>query len=196
MIFTCITKKSGEAASISAFHAWERGTASAALGCFRKHHKCASLSLILPSLFHTMSALSLPPYRHPERSRGIFIALPPYAHMRPRSNDTLVLPFSPFPHPRFTGLQEISLHFGPHDTRERRIVLYRFSYRYVELCLFEALYPAPSARSFYILMHRHRPTHCPHNPHRTRFHSFIQSRGRHAPGLALNQFTQSKKHQP
>ena len=68
--------------------------------------------------------------------------------MRPHSNDTLVLPFSPFPHPRFTGLQEGSLHFGPHDTQERRIVSYRFSYRCVELCLFEALYPAPSARPF------------------------------------------------
>ena len=61
---------------------------------------------------------------------------------------SLVLPFSPFPHLRFTGLQERSLHFGPHDTQERRIVSYRFSYRCVELCLFEALYPAPSARPF------------------------------------------------
>ena len=92
--------------------------------------------------------LSAPKYRHPERSRGIFIALPPYAHMRPHSNDTLVLPLSPFPHPRFTGLQERSLHFGPHDTQERRIVSYRFSYRCVELCLFAALYPAPLARPF------------------------------------------------
>ena len=57
----------------------------------------------------------LPKYRHPERSRGIFIALPPYAHMHPHSNDTLVLPFSPFPHPRFTGLQKRSLHFGRND---------------------------------------------------------------------------------
>ena len=88
------------------------------------------------------------PYRHPERSRGIFIALPPYAHMRPHSNDTLVLPFSPFPRSRFTALQEGSLYFGPHDTQERRIVSYRFSYRCVELCLFEALYPAPLARPF------------------------------------------------
>ena len=69
MIFTCITnKKSGEAASISAFPAWRRGTASAVLRCFRMQHKCTSLSPILSSLFHTMSALSLPPYRHPERS--------------------------------------------------------------------------------------------------------------------------------
>ena len=59
--------------------------------------------------------LSAPLLRHPERSRGIFIALPPYAHMHPHSNDTLVLPFSPFPHPRFTGLQEGSLHFGRDD---------------------------------------------------------------------------------
>ena len=35
--------------------------------------------------------------------------------MRPHSNDTLVLPFSPFPHPRFTGLQKRSLHFGRDD---------------------------------------------------------------------------------
>ena len=82
------------------------------------------------------------------RSRGIFIALPPYAHMRPHSNDTLVLPFSPFPRSRFTALQEGSLYFGPHDTQGRRIVSYRFAYRCVELCLFEALYPAPSARPF------------------------------------------------
>ena len=89
-----------------------------------------------------------PKHRHPERSRGIFIALPPYAHMHPHSNDTLVLPFSPFHHPRFTGLQERSLYFGPHDTQERRIVSYRFSYRCIELCFFEALYPAPLARPF------------------------------------------------
>ena len=64
---------------------------------------------------HHPCELIPPKYRHPERSRGIFIALPPYAHMRPHSNDTLVLPFSPFPHPRFTGLQERSLHFGRDD---------------------------------------------------------------------------------
>ena len=58
--------------------------------------------------------------------------------MRPHSNDTLVLPFSPFPRSRFTGLQTESLYFGPHDTQERRIVSYRFSYRCVELCLFES----------------------------------------------------------
>ena len=64
-------------------------------------------------------------------------------------------PLSPFPHPRFTALQEGSLHFGPHDMQERRIVLYRFSYHCVELCLFEALYPAPSARA--VWPHRKAP---------------------------------------
>ena len=39
---------------------------------------------------------SAPPLRHPERSRGIFLARPLYAHMRPHSNDTLVLPFIAF----------------------------------------------------------------------------------------------------
>ena len=39
---------------------------------------------------------SAPPLRHPEHSRGIFLARPPYARMRPHSNDTLVLPFIAF----------------------------------------------------------------------------------------------------
>ena len=39
---------------------------------------------------------STPPLRHPERSRGIFLARPPYARMRPHSNDALVLPFIAF----------------------------------------------------------------------------------------------------
>ena len=63
--------------------------------------------------------------------------------------------FLPFPRSRFTALQERSLYFGPHDTQERRIVSYRFSYRCVELCLFEALYPAPSARA--VWPHRKAP---------------------------------------
>ena len=46
--------------SLTSLPRMEKGTASAALGCFRKHHKCASLSPILPSVFHTMSALSAP----------------------------------------------------------------------------------------------------------------------------------------
>ena len=44
--------------------------------------------------------------------------------MRPHSNDTLVLPFSPFPHPRFTGLQEGSLHFGRDDDTGERMGSY------------------------------------------------------------------------
>ena len=103
----------------------------------------------------TLENPSAPPLRHPERSRGIFLARPPYARMRPHSNDALVLPLSPFPHPRFTGLQKGSLHFGPHDTQERRIVSHPFSYRCVELCLSEALYPAPSARA--VWPHRKAP---------------------------------------
>ena len=64
-------------------------------------------------------------------------------------------PLSPFSHSRFTGLQKGSLHFGPHDTQERRIVSHPFSYRCVELCLSEALYPASSARA--VWPHRKAP---------------------------------------
>ena len=79
--------------------------------------------------------------------------------MRPLSNDTLVLSFSPFPCSRFISLQEGSLHFGPHDTQERRIVSHPLSYRCVELCLSEALYPAPLARRFHIFMRRTTISH-------------------------------------
>ena len=98
---------------------------------------------------------SAPPLRHPERSRGIFLARPPYARMRPTQTTPWCFPLSPFPHSRFTGLPKGSLHFGPHDTQERRIVSHPFSYRCVELCLSEALYPAPSARA--VWPHRKAP---------------------------------------
>ena len=44
----------------------------------------------------TLVTPSAPPLRHPERSRGIFLARPSYARMRPHSNDALVLPFIAF----------------------------------------------------------------------------------------------------
>ena len=51
----------GDWETLQAFPAWGRGTASAALGCFRMQHKCASLlSPILPSVFHTIVTLSAP----------------------------------------------------------------------------------------------------------------------------------------
>ena len=140
------------------------------IGCFRMQNKCASLSPILPAVFHTIVTLSAPAgqlslegkaaireyhplkrrhitlvnlsapkHRHPERSRGIFIALPPYARMRSHSNDTLVLPFSPFPRSRFTALQEGSLHFGRDDVQERRIASHSLSHRFVDpSCAFGA----------------------------------------------------------
>ena len=146
------------------------GEGGPVLGCFRKQHKCASLSPILPSVFYTMSALSAPAGHLPLEGKAtmreyhllnrrpttlvnlsapqapssraqpsIFIALPPYAHMRPHANDTLVLPFSPFPRSRFTGLQERSLHFGRDDILERRIASHPLSHRFVNpSCAFGA----------------------------------------------------------
>ena len=61
----------------------------------------------------------------------------------------------PFPRSRFTALQEGSLHFGRDDVQERRIASHSLSHRCVELCLFEALYPAPSARA--VWPHRKAP---------------------------------------
>ena len=53
-------QKGGEAASLQAFPAWGRGTASAVLGYFRMQNKCAALSPILPAVFHTIVTLSAP----------------------------------------------------------------------------------------------------------------------------------------
>ncbi len=53
-------KKSGKAATIQAFPAWGRETVSSALGCFRMQNKCASLSPVLPTVFHAIVTLSAP----------------------------------------------------------------------------------------------------------------------------------------
>ena len=63
--------------------------------------------------------------------------------------------FFAFPSPTVYRSAKGSLHFGPHDTQERRIVSHPFSYRCVELCLSETLYPAPSARA--VWPHRKAP---------------------------------------
>ena len=44
--------------------------------------------------------------RHPERSRGIFLALRSVSHKHRYGNDTLALRISTFTHPSFSGLQE------------------------------------------------------------------------------------------
>ena len=43
--------------------------------------------------------------RHPERSRGIFLALRSVSHRYRQENDALVLRISAFTHPSFSGLQ-------------------------------------------------------------------------------------------
>ena len=43
-------------------------------------------------------------YRHPERSRGIFLALRSVSHMHWQGNDALVLRISASAHPSFVGL--------------------------------------------------------------------------------------------
>ena len=92
MIFTCITnKKGGETTSISAFPAWRRETASAALGFFRKQHKYASLSPVLPSVFHTIVTLSAPAGRLPLEGKATMRE----SHLLKRRHTTLVNPSTP-----------------------------------------------------------------------------------------------------
>ena len=55
-----LIKKSGKAATIQAFPALGRETVSSALGCFRMQNKCASLSPVLPTVFHAIVTLSAP----------------------------------------------------------------------------------------------------------------------------------------
>ena len=57
--------------------------------------------------------------RHPERSRGIFLALRSVSHKHRQGNDALVLRISAFTHPSFSSLQEKFLDFARNDdTRE------------------------------------------------------------------------------
>ena len=81
-----LIKKSGKAATIQAFPALERGTASAALGCFRMQNKCASLSPVLPTVFHTIVTLSAPAGHLPLEGKA---AIREY-HLLKRRHTTLV----------------------------------------------------------------------------------------------------------
>ena len=145
-----------------------RGTASAAFGCFRKQHKCVSLSPVLPSVFHTIVTLSAPAGHLPLEGKA---TIREYPLLKKRRNRRPVRPSISPPvsssraQPRDlyctaaigTHAPSLKRHLGasffafPSLTVYRsakRIVSHRLSYRYVELCLFEALYPAPLARPF------------------------------------------------
>ena len=56
------------------------------IGCYRKQHKCASLFPVLPSVFHTMSALSAPAGHLPQEGKA---AIREY-HLLKRRHTTLV----------------------------------------------------------------------------------------------------------
>ena len=53
-------KNRREASHLLAFPIGEGGPRQRWIGCFRMQHKCASLFPVLPTIFHTMSALSAP----------------------------------------------------------------------------------------------------------------------------------------
>ena len=160
-------KKGGEAATISAFPAWEGGPRQRRSGSFVNR----LLETLFPTLFHTACALSAPSghlprvgkatireypllkkaARHPcEAILSPSTVIPSAAegslwHCRHMHACALTqatpwcFPLSPFSHSRFTSLQEGSLHFAPHDTQERRIVSHPLSYRYVDpSCTFGA----------------------------------------------------------
>ena len=92
------------------------------IGCFRMQHKCASLSPILPSVFHTIVTLSAP---------AGHLLLAGKAAMRDY-------------HPLKKGgeaasIQQSSLHFGRDDVQKRRIASHSLSHRCVDpSCAFGA----------------------------------------------------------
>ena len=146
-------------------------------------NKCAALSPMLPAVFHTIATLSAPAGHLPLEGKAairdyhllkrwhttlVNLSAPQVPSSRAKARDlyctAAICTYEPslkrhlgasfFAFPSLTFYRS-SLYFGPHDTQERRIVSYRFSYRCVELCLFEALYPAPSARA--VWPHRKAP---------------------------------------
>ena len=81
---------------------------------------------------YTGRGLSIPPYRHFERSREIFLAL--CSFLLP-SQKVSHFPLSHIR--RYTDVQERSLHFG-RDDNEDGALLSLFSCRHAKECLFEA----------------------------------------------------------
>ena len=81
-----LIKKSGKAATIQAFPALGRETVSSALGCFRMQNKCASLSPVLPTVFHAIVTLSAPAGHLPLEGKA---AIRDY-HLLNRRHTTLV----------------------------------------------------------------------------------------------------------
>ena len=61
------------------------------------------------------------PYRHPERSRGLFLALRSVSHRHWPGSNALVLRISAFAHPSFIGLQRRFLASLEMTIRERRM---------------------------------------------------------------------------
>ena len=124
------------------------------IGCFRMQNKCASLSPILPAVFHSIVTLSAPAGHlplegkaairesHPLNRRHITLVnlsapQAPSSRAQPRDlyctaaicthapslKRHLGASFFAFPSPT---VYRSSLHFGPHDTQERRIVSHPF----------------------------------------------------------------------
>ena len=83
---------------------WGKGTASAALGCFRKQHKCAALSPILPTVFHTIVTLSAPAGHLLLEGKA---AIQGY-HLLNRRHTTLVNLSAPLLNRRHTALVNLS----------------------------------------------------------------------------------------
>ena len=131
-------KKGGEGASIQAFPAWGRGTASAVDRVLSYAAQMRLSFPVLPAVFHSMSALSAPAGHLPLEGKAAIRECPllkrqrcrrpmrpsapqaPSSRAQPRDlyctaaicthapslKRHLGASFSPFPHPRFTGLQK------------------------------------------------------------------------------------------
>ena len=107
------------------------------IGFFRKQHKCASLFPIL-SIYLSYHSHPIRPCGAPSpRGEGFDTRIP-------SSKKVVKLP--PYNKAPSTSVGM---------TGGRRVVSHSFSHRCVELCLFEALYPAPSARA--VCPHRKAP---------------------------------------
>ena len=139
-------KRGSKAATIQAFPAWGKGTASAMDRVLSLAVQMHLSFPVLPAVFHTIVTLSAPAGHlslegkatmreyHPLKRRhttlvNLSASQVPSSRAKPRDlyctaaictyapslKRHLGASFSPFPHPRFTGLQERSLHFGRDD---------------------------------------------------------------------------------
>ena len=145
----------GDWETLQAFSAWGRGTASAALGCFRMQRKCASLfPILIPSVFHTTVTLSTPAGHLPPEGKAAIRDYHLLNRRRSRPCESIRSPSTVIPSAAEGSLLHCR-HMHTCTLTQTTPWCFLFRLSLFRLSLFEALYPAPLVRA--VWPHRKAP---------------------------------------